>query len=575
MKITEVAEAVGLTQKAIRLYEEKGLLSVSRMENGYRDYSVDDVERLKVLKLLRTAGVALSDIKLYLFGICSLSEIIDKRKAEITRENGKNSEQYSHCEKIEKQILCGSADIESSEIFSEKEKISDEPQGALSVGIDIGTTTISAVVMDIDNKRQIDAYTLFHNADLTASPGFKEQQAEAILDKAVKLLKHIRSSYKGITGIGITGQMHGILYYNEEGRPISNLINWQDKRADLPSFDKKSAVQLIKEITGETIHTGYGIASHFYNERFGLVPSSAVGFCSIMDALAMKLCGLKKAFTHSSIAASFGLFDLKNDSFKDDLLTSLYINKDFTPEVTKDSVVIGQWDGIPVAVPIGDNQAAFLGSVHDHRRELLVNIGTGSQISVATDYKEEFGSGIELRPLIEGKYIASGSSLCGGSAYAMLECFFRSYAEALGHRDMPQYDIMNLLAERAYSSGQTPPTVETSFKGTRTEPNKRGSFGMISEDNFTPEAFILGVLSGMCRELHDLYCKVGIKKTQVIASGGAVRKNAVLRHLIEDIFALPMTVSYVKEEAATGAALFAALCSKRIGYSDGFGDYLV
>ena len=67
MKINNAEKATGLTQKAIRLYESKGLIKVSRDSNGYRNYSEDDIEALKKIKLFRSVGVSDTDIKLYLF----------------------------------------------------------------------------------------------------------------------------------------------------------------------------------------------------------------------------------------------------------------------------------------------------------------------------------------------------------------------------------------------------------------------------------------------------------------------------------------------------------------------------
>ena len=54
MRINKVEELVGITKKNIRFYEEQGLLSPARnLENGYRDYSEEDVETLHKIKLLR------------------------------------------------------------------------------------------------------------------------------------------------------------------------------------------------------------------------------------------------------------------------------------------------------------------------------------------------------------------------------------------------------------------------------------------------------------------------------------------------------------------------------------------
>ena len=63
MLLNEIANEVGMTRRAIKYYEEKGLLSVNKGNNGYRDYSIDDVETLKRISVYRKLGVSVKDIK--------------------------------------------------------------------------------------------------------------------------------------------------------------------------------------------------------------------------------------------------------------------------------------------------------------------------------------------------------------------------------------------------------------------------------------------------------------------------------------------------------------------------------
>ena len=80
----------------------------------------------------------------------------------------------------------------------------------------------------------------------------------------------------------------------------------------------------------------------------------------------------------------------------------------------------------------GDNQASFLGAAGDEENILLVNMGTGGQISVLSSQYFS-GDGIEARPFLNRKYLLAGASLCGGKAYALLEQFFRKIVkEATG-----------------------------------------------------------------------------------------------------------------------------------------------
>ena len=78
----------------------------------------------------------------------------------------------------------------------------------------------------------------------------------------------------------------------------------------------------------------------------------------------------------------------------------------------------------------------------------------------------------------------------------------------------------------------------------------------------------------MCAELYELYEQFSKKCTHIIASGGAVKKNEVLKLLIKDVFSMEVTENTFKEEAATGAALFSALALGKIDYKNGFSNYI-
>jgi len=571
LKINDVEKITGLTAKAIRLYESRGLIDIPRDTNGYRNYSDNDIEALRLIGLLRSVGASISDIKLYLNGVISIDELVDKRKNEILKESGKNSKNYLVCEGL----LCKKSveELFNAEGFAEKDEIKYDSYGALTVGIDIGTTTVSAVIYDIDGKKQLEAYSVPHNSYTCSSIRY-EQDPSVIIHKAKKLLDHILNSYKGIVGIGITGQMHGIVYVDDNGKAISNLINWQDKRADQILKSGKSSCDEIFDITKEHISTGFGIATHYYNVKTNNVTENATGICSIMDLFAMDICGRKKALTHTSVAASFGMFDVKKGEFMTDKLSLLGINTDILPSVTDKSEIIGECRGIPVSVPIGDNQASFLGSVRENSSSILVNIGTGSQVSVATDYVEANGD-IELRPLIEGKYLLCGSALCGGYAYSMLEEFFRSYMVSAGMPEVSQYNVLNQIASDEYYKGGEGLSVDVSFFGKRSDPDYRGSINNIDKQSFTPSALVLGVLNGMCRELYDLYKGFNCRKTDIIASGGAIKRNDLLKRLVADRFNMKVYLCSIDEEAATGAALFSALSTGKIEYTNGFSDYII
>ncbi|MDO5411728.1 MAG: MerR family transcriptional regulator [Lachnospiraceae bacterium] len=63
MLLNEIINEVGMTKRAVKYYEEKGLLSVNKDSNGYRNYSEQDVETLKKISIYRKLGIGIKDIK--------------------------------------------------------------------------------------------------------------------------------------------------------------------------------------------------------------------------------------------------------------------------------------------------------------------------------------------------------------------------------------------------------------------------------------------------------------------------------------------------------------------------------
>ncbi|MBO5283936.1 MAG: MerR family transcriptional regulator [Lachnospiraceae bacterium] len=86
MKIKQVEELVGITRKNIRFYEEQELLTVGRSENGYREYGLEDVKRLKQIRLLRRLAVPIEEIKQLFDGKRVLEDILERQLAALDRQ---------------------------------------------------------------------------------------------------------------------------------------------------------------------------------------------------------------------------------------------------------------------------------------------------------------------------------------------------------------------------------------------------------------------------------------------------------------------------------------------------------
>ena len=81
-----------------------------------------------------------------------------------------------------------------------------------AVGIDIGTTSISAVALDLETGMPADAVSTPNDTALPPRiPSMREQDARAIAEKAAALLDGLLDRTGGAAAIGLTGQMHGIV----------------------------------------------------------------------------------------------------------------------------------------------------------------------------------------------------------------------------------------------------------------------------------------------------------------------------------------------------------------------------
>lgn len=406
-----------------------------------------------------------------------------------------------------------------------------------AIGIDIGTTSICGVVIDLQSGHVVQKCTKSSNAFLNGcAPWEKIQSVDTIMAIATQVLNSLIED--DVVTIGVTGQMHGIVYVDAEGNAISPLYTWQDARGNLP-YQGTTFAKYMKS------YSGYGNVTDFYNTENGIRPSDAVSYCTIQDYFVMRLCDLKNPLIHASDAASFGCYDLSENRF----------DYPCNVEVVADYSIAGEYRGIPVSVAIGDNQASVFSTLKDENG-ILLNVGTGSQVSILSDVPIE-AENIETRPYFEGKYLVAGSALCGGRAYSLLKDF---YSEILGyvHRtdDDQVYAIMSRMLKK---EDRTSLIVDTRFAGTRSNANLCGSISGITTENFGPTQLTHGVLAGMVRELFEMYQKMNADRRGIAGSGNALRRNVALTAEFERVFGAKMRIPKHLEEAAFGAALFASI----------------
>ena len=286
-----------------------------------------------------------------------------------------------------------------------------------AAGFDIGTTTVCGVLIDLESGRTVKTQTR-KNDSWIKGESYERLQDPARIWQLVQAIYQDFLAEDEIAAIGLTGQMHGLVYVDAEGSAVSPLYTWEDERGNrfVTDTDKENGTdfgrkavdqetaaatacdtaameaqsekavprtyaQQLSNLTGYQMATGFGLTTHYYNLKNNLVPKQAVTFCTIHDYIAMKLIGRKKPLMTAGDAASFGCFDVETMCFDAAALKRAGIDASVLPECTANFSLVGTTaEKIPVAAAIGDNQASVIGALRSMEKSLLINIGTSSQV---------------------------------------------------------------------------------------------------------------------------------------------------------------------------------------------------
>jgi sugar (pentulose or hexulose) kinase len=448
------------------------------------------------------------------------------------------------------------------------------------VSLDIGTSNLCALALSCDSLQPVGICSQKNDTEIANLPaGYHEQNPLRIRDLCLELIQRLLSEKEvrenEVVGIGITGQMHGVLLVNSDLQPQSNLITWRDQRTlagDKPGYIDKAVEALgadMQQRTSCCLHSGYGGATLHWLSKNNKLPESAVAL-TIADYVAGHLTGV--AATEATHAASWGIFNLQKGEWDSKAIDKLGIPKKVLPTVNSTAKPLGTIQpaiakqlglgpGVQVCSPLGDNQASIIGAAGFTGDAAVLNLGTGGQISIPqNEYK--FVETFETRPIPFGGFILVGASLCAGWSYTCLHKFIQATVREFAAAELSDEEIykrMNVIAAET-PKGASGISVDTRFSGTRHDPNLRGSISGIGVENFTVANLTRGFVEGMVAELADMAYKASIKDfTRIIASGNAVRNNPVVLDAIKSIFDLPCYISTNKEAAALGAAYAAAI----------------
>ncbi len=456
------------------------------------------------------------------------------------------------------------------------------------MGVDVGTTKIAVLLVDIASGEITAERVIINDSEITDAEGIARGWSEWDADRAVQLAfkAMVEVSSLGlrqkVDGIGVTGQMHGMVLLDRGHRPVSPFIGWQDERCNMniPDTDA-SYIERMIELAGakgfrrEGCYpaTGYMGSSLFWLKENRALPSEAAAACFLPDYLVTRMTDVGPV-TDPSNAGGSGIYDAVSREWDAELIQRLGLHSDMLPEVRKSGELIGGLTaeaskrtglekGTPICVACGDNQASFLGSVANRRDTMLINIGTGGQLSLWVP-KYLTAGGVDTRCYLDETYLLVGASLCGGRSYSLLNKFFREVGRVFyGAKDDEElYDRMTRLASEV-PPGADGLVCEPLFTGTRSDPDRRAIWRGMNESNFTPGHMARALLEGVAQRFKILYgamLQEGVSpRAYLVGSGNAVRKNLLLTQILSDTFDMPVRIPKHTEEAAFGAALLAAL----------------
>lgn len=258
------------------------------------------------------------------------------------------------------------------------------------LGIDLGTSSVKVLILDeqghIVNTSKADYQVL------APRPGWAESNPAdwwSATIAAVRAAKALQPEEE-ITALGLSGQMHGVVLTDEEGRPTRAAMLWADRRAEaelakyknLPATTlQRLANPLVPGMAGPMLcWLEQHEASAYQAARWALQPKDWLRFC---------LTGAVAA--DPSDASATLLYDLQADHWADDVIAALGLKRDLFPPLLPSSTpaamlseqaaaALGLPAGLPVATGAADTAAAALGTGLLTPGPIQLTLGTGAQV---------------------------------------------------------------------------------------------------------------------------------------------------------------------------------------------------
>lgn len=454
------------------------------------------------------------------------------------------------------------------------------------LGIDLGTTSIKAVLLECGSRVEVACHSLQTTSDIVDSSGIKakEQDTGRIIDVLNQCIQKLPADkLKHVTRIGLSGQMHGVLFWKHQSganwtnrdfftaKDTSQLITWQDGRC---SHDFLSTLPTPNSHL--SLATGFGCVSMFWLLKHR--PEFLEGFTAagtIQDYVVSMLCGLESCVMTPQNAASWGYFNTSTNKWNLETLDAAGFPTRLLPECVPSGALAGHtcmdWHGIGTGTPVGAALGDFQCSVYSclgTSADAVLNISTSAQLTHAMpagftpSSSPQSNSPISYFPYFDSTYLAVAASLNGGNVLATFVDMLLKWTSELG-TEMSESSIYEKLIICALHQDTSDLKVHPTIIGERHSPLCLGQVTDISPANLSlghvMRALCHGVIGNVTSMMSAEYLQnTGV--TRVVGSGTALARNQVLRQEVERAFS-QMTVVYGQNaDSALGVAL--VLCDR-------------
>jgi xylulokinase len=427
------------------------------------------------------------------------------------------------------------------------------------VGVDVGTTGVKAVAVSPDGDVRATAEEEYPLA--TPQPGWAEQEPEDWWRAGERALARLDAD--DVAGIGLSGQMHGLVALDADERVLRPAILWNDQRtaAQCAEIEERIGLERLIRLTGNRALTGFTAPKLLWvREHEPKVYERIAHVLLPKDYVRLRLTG-ERAIDVADASGTL-LFDVAARRWSDEVVSALEVPSEWLPRPLESPEVSARArDGVPVAAGAGDQAAGALGVGVARPGPVSVVVGTSGVVFAALP---EFAADPEARVhafchAVPGGWHAMGVML---SAAGSLRWFRDAFAAG------EPFDRLTAEAD-AWPPGAEGLVFLPYLAGERTphaDPDARGAFVGLSLRH-DRGALVRAVLEGVAYGLRDsleLLRALGVEPQVGRASGGGARSRLWLR-ILASVLGIPLERTAVEEGAAYGAALLGGVAGGVFG----------